>query len=96
VGSGSGDAWREEKHEKGGWSRPAGNSAGDTTTAGNDPAAACAGGTVCPYRGGIRATDAQDLAGGGRGREERGAGDNPGKSGVGRARMTRKVCDLFN
>jgi hypothetical protein len=42
------------------------------------------------------AADARDLADGGRGREERGAGADPGKSGVGRARMNRKVCDLFN
>jgi hypothetical protein len=54
-GWGSGDAWREEKHERGGWSRPAGDGVG---------------GMACPHRGGAGVADAQDPTGSGRGREE--------------------------
>jgi hypothetical protein len=61
-GQESSDAWREEKHEKGAWSRPAGDSAGGARDA------------ACPHRGGTGVADMRDPATSGRGRVERGTG----------------------
>jgi hypothetical protein len=49
-----------------------------------------------PNRGGTGVFDAWAPVGSGREKERRGAGPAQKKGGVGRARMNRKVFDLFN